>query len=273
MNAPVNTKSLLELVDERPAVDMSPVADKLQAILKGLRKKLDARFELTPDPSTANLQPYSSLDGATSGRLAAFTGPDIDWLVDSSIGDPKRSFSNMHLTVWLGPHIRAPHFGCAFGTMPDIFAYIDYVPRADVVTDLEHHDRYFETANESYVKLHSDARFRPFVSKALYMRTAQSPVSHCYLVEPDEDVIEMLAATAHEMLDRWLAFVAEAPEVPADERAALAARDLLVRRTVAERDPANAMGERLFGSEKTAELVSALWGGHRVLPRPTRRGR
>ena len=47
------------------------------------------------------------------------------------------------------------------------------------------------------------------------------------------------------------------------------ARDLAVRRNVADRDPANAMGVRFFGEEMTERLVRSLWGGDRVLPRPS----
>ena len=37
---------------------------------------------------------------------------------------------------------------------------------------------------------------------------------------------------------------------------------------LAERDPANVMGVRYFGEQMTADLVKALWGGDRALPRP-----
>lgn len=66
------------------------------------------------------------------------------------------------------------------------------------------------------------------------------------------------------MMDRWLTWVDEAEPVPEDARAALANRDLFVRRTSAERDPGNAMAVRLFGAEMTDTLVRGLWGGNRV---------
>jgi hypothetical protein len=263
------TKSLLELIDERPKVDNQDVFDQLWDIMGELRAKINAQFSLTPDASTASLQPYYSLDQSAKGYLSTFTGPEIDWLVHSWIGNPKYSFTNMHLTCWLGPHINVPHWGMALGTMPDIFVYLDYVPRVDLLTHLDYHDQYFEPVNESNIRLQKDARFSHFFSKTLYMRTSQSPTSHCYLVPANTETIAIIRELAHEMLDRWLGYVRNAQPVPMAERAALAERDLFLRRTVAERDPANAMGVRLFGEPMTDQLVRALWGGDRVNQRPT----
>ena len=59
------------------------------------------------------------------------------------------------------------------------------------------------------------------------------------------------------MMDRWLGWLDVAKTVPAGEQAELAARDLLIRKAIVERDPANVMGERLFGKElnRTPDLV------------------
>jgi hypothetical protein len=65
------------------------------------------------------------------------------------------------------------------------------------------------------------------------------------------------------MLDRWLSWIEEAEPVPEDARAALATRDLFLRRTSAERDPGNQLAAQMFGPELTDKLVRALWGGDR----------
>ena len=49
--------------------------------------------------------------------------------------------------------------------------------------------------------------------------------------------------------------------MPEDTRDSLAARDLFLRRTSAERDPGNPMVVRMFGEELTNKLIRALWGG------------
>lgn len=255
------TQSLLELVDARPEVDNQELFDALWQILAELRAKVNARFALTPDPSTANLQPYHSLDGQAKGFLSGFSGPEIEWMVHSWIGTPQTSFTNMHLTIWLRPQTRVPHFGMALGTMPDIFVYMDYVPRVDLMTDLDYLDRYYEPVNQSFLRLKQDSRFSPFVSKTVYMRQSQSHTSHCYLVPPSPETLTIIRDLAHEMMDRWLGWL-DAPEpTPAAEQAALAQRDQFIRRAIAERDPANAMGVRLFGEPLTNQLVRALWGG------------
>lgn len=268
MSTNIVTRPLLELVDERPDVDNRELFDALWGIMADLRRKLDARFQLSPDPSTKDLQPYQAANGSAKGVLGAWTGPEIDWMIHSWIGTPKTSFTNMHLTVWLGPQIKVPHFGMALGTTPDVFMYLDYLPRVDLMTDLATLDRYYEPANKRALELATDPRFAPFASQELYMRQSQSATSLCYLVKPSAEIIEKIRGLAHEMLDRWLGWVDAAEPVPTQERAALAARDLLVRRTICERDPANVFGERLFGKEMTTRLIGALWGKDRKNPRP-----
>ena len=74
--------------------------------------------------------------------------------------------------------------------------------------------------------------------------------------------------TSTKLVDQWLANVEKSAILPEAERPAQAARDEAVRRQIAQRDPMNAMVERMYGAELTAKLVDALWGGRRVLPRP-----
>ncbi|MEL7209394.1 MAG: oxidoreductase, partial [Actinomycetota bacterium] len=91
-------------------------------------------------------------------------------------------------------------------------------------------------------------------------------ISCCFLTPTDDEHIDLIEELAHETVDAWLAHLDEAEPVPEEERFALSARDLAVRRNVAERDPANVMGVRYFGEEMTERLVRALWGADRRLP-------
>ena len=263
-------KSLLELVDERPDEDRSGTYAGLWQIMVDLKEKIGERLTLTPDPSTADLQPYEVPTGG-KGFLSTFTGPELDWLVHSWIGNPEQSFSNMHLSCWLGAQTRVPHLGMAFGTMPDVFMYVDYIPRVDIWMDLDYHDKYYEPVNEAYIELRGNPNLSPFVSKSLYMRTAQTQTSACFMAPANEETLVLARNYATEMVDRWLDWIEAGDPVPEDEQAALAERDLFLRRTIAERDPANVMGVRMFGEEFTDRLVRALWGGDRELPRPHER--
>lgn len=261
------TKSIAEMVAERPSVDNQDVFDELWAITTELKEKVFARFELNPDPCSEKYQPYGGGENAPQGFLNTFAGPEIDWLVYSNIGTPGTSFTNMHLTITLGSHIRVPNFGFALGTAPDIFMYMDYLPRVDLWTDIAYFDKYYEPGNERFMQLRNDERFSPFVSQSASMRLYQTALSNCYMVPANDETIAIVRETAHEMLDRWLDWIDEAEPVPEAERAALAARDQFVAKTICDRDPANAIAERLFGKETADDLVKTLWGGNRTLPR------
>ncbi len=261
------TKSIAEMVAERPSIDNQAVFDELWAITTELKEKVFARFKLNPDPCSANYQPYGGGENSPSGFLSTWAGPEIDWLVYSWIGTPGTSFTNMHLTINVGPQSCIPHFGFALGTAPDIFMYMDYLPRVDFWQDAAYFDKYLQPMNERYLQLRNDGRFSPFVSQDMAMRLYQSPVSLCHMVPADDDTLGIIREIAHEMLDRWLGWFDGAEAVPESKREALATRDLYVRRTICERDPANAIAVRLFGQEMADDLVKTLWGGNRTLAR------
>lgn len=262
------TTSVEDLIDANPGVDNRATFDALWTITSDMFAKVKARFDLTMDPCTADLQPYAGKDGA-AGHLAAYSGPEIDWLIHSWTGNPGASFTNMHLTINLGQHIDAPNFGFALGTIPDLFWYMDTMPRRELVTNPAYVDTYYgASANEGFLALHREADFKPFISRDVYTRVALSPNAFCYTAPTSEANIATIRAACHAALDRWLAMVDSANTVPVEERPTLAARDEMIRRTICERDPANIVAERLFGVDLTKRLVATLWGGTRTLPRP-----
>ncbi|PSR58797.1 MULTISPECIES: oxidoreductase [Nocardia] len=258
-----------QMVDENPRTDVTETFSEWQELLAGLQAEIAGRFELTRDPSTADLDSYGDAATGPSGRLAAYAGPEIDWLVHSWIGDPRTGFVNMHLTAWLGPQVRVPHLASALLLWPQGWFYVDAVPRGDLVGDGDYYDRYYAEAEEPWLAFKADhPDFTWFTSRTGFIRTSLSPVAYCYSFPPTRPNLDTVAELLTVKVDRWLRWVDAAEPVPDDERADLVARDLRIRRNIAERDPANVMGERMFGPELTQRLVRALWGGDRVLPRP-----
>jgi hypothetical protein len=242
-------------------LDNTAVFEQLWSITQELRQKLEARFELHLNPTVQELQAYSSLDGNTKGSLTTCSGEEIEWLVHLWTRNPERSFSTMRLTTWLKSHIQVPHLAFEFGTLPNIFFYIDYIPRTELLTNLEYLHRYYEPVNQTFLNLQADSRLKVFTSKSVYIRTFQSPVSLCYTGAATVDTLELTRTLVHETLDRWLSWVDAADPVPEDAREALATRDLWLRRTSAESDPGNRVAAQMFGAQTTDKVVRSLWGG------------
>lgn len=259
--------SIEEMFDTSPALDREPTFNQLWALTCELFERVQARFELARDPSSADLTPYRGVDGAR-GHLANYVGPEVDWLTHSWTGNPKASFTNMHLTIGLGPHTDAPHFGFALGTTPDLFIYMDYLPRRDLPTRPDYADKYYAKANQAYLAMQANPAFRPFISRDFYTRATLSPASLCYGAAVSEATMATVRAAAHAHLDNWFELLDTATPLSGAERAAIAERDLLVRRTITERDPANVVVEKLFGKALGQRLVRQLWGGDRKLQRP-----
>ena len=247
--------------------DRSALFCQLWDILGILYQKVAARFQLQRDLSLAPLEVYSAINGSARGSLHAFSGSEIDWLVHGCLYNPMMSFSTMRLTVWLGPSVRVPHLTCELGTVPQLFFYMDYIPRTELSTDLDYLNRYYQSVNQTFLQFQDDPKFSRFVSKSAYIRAFQSPSNLCYTCAPSEQSVAQLRTVAVEMLDRWLQWVDAAEKVPTEARASLAQRDLFLRRSSAESDPGNQFAAQLFGTELTDKLVRGLWGGDRMTPR------
>jgi len=264
--------SIIDMVEQSPDVDNRAVFTQLWAILAEMNEKIQARFELTQDPCSERFEDYKNIavsaEGA-EGSLRTYSGPEIDWYVHSYIGSPESSFTNMHITISLGPQYLVPNFGFALGTVPDLFMYMDYIPRVDLLSNVDYADKYYSEVNEEFLGLQEDERFNPFISRDLFTRVAMTPTAVGYTANSEEAIIEKVKGIALSRLDRWLKWVDEAEPTPVEDRAAIAARDQKIRQDICERDPANNLGDRLFGKETADAMVATLWGGSRTLPRPT----
>ena len=262
------TRSVVDLVSSDPTRDNTSTFNALWAITNDMFERVKAKFELIMDPCTADLQPYDGSSGS-AGTLAAYCGPQVDWLIHSWTGNPKASFTNMHLTINMGPATDVPHFGFALGTIPDLFWYMDTMPRRELVTHPDYVDQFWSGEPSDALRgVMETPGFSPFVSRDVYTRVALSPNAYCFSAPISQGNIAVLEQASHAALDRWLKMVDTANEVPVADRAALAARDVFIRRTICERDPANAIAEKLFGTQLTHRLIATLWGGTRTLPRP-----
>ncbi|MBM9459187.1 hypothetical protein JK386_04680 [Nocardioides sp. zg-536] len=262
-------KSVREFYDEAPPTDISELFATWMDLVDGLKDKVADRFELKRDPSTLPLESFGGENGGPTGRIRGYVGPEIDWMIHSHMENAKVGFANIHLTIWLGPQVKVPHFGLALGAFPQAWIFVDSVPRTNLLVDTDSYDRYYGPLNAEWEQVQQENDFlKPFVSRSGFVRASLSPMAHAYTATIDERTTELVTKLAHDHLDRWLGWVDAAEKVPAEEQAALAAADLATRRNVAERDPANEMGDRFFGKELTEQLVRSLWGGDRELPRP-----
>lgn len=252
-----------QMVDESPVIDVTETFERFGEILAGLKSTIDARFELHRDPSS--IDSYGSYPEGPGGSIEVSSGPEIDWMVHSWLGNPKAGFANLHLTVWLGPHVRVPHLGIALLVWPEGWFYTDFLPRAQLVSSGDYFDRYYAGLDEQWLSFkEKNPDFTWFTSRAGFIRTSLSPNAYCYSFPRADRNVELVRELLHAQVERWLRWVDEAETVPLEERPALAATDLAMRRNIAERDPANVMGVRFFGEELTAKLVRTLWGGDRA---------
>lgn len=262
------TQSVAEIFDTAGPTNKTSTFEQLSTFVTECKDRVLDRFELQVDPGTDPIATYGTPEGLR-GELVARTGPEMDWMIHSWMGNPAEGFTNIHLTCWLGPHTNVPHFAMACGTLPSLWCFVDLLPRADLWTDLDYVDRFYYPSNDTYMALRNDPGAPAFVSQDTYTRITVSASAFCGVFDDTQDRVDLIKSLATERLDQWFGFLDDAPVVAPADRAPLAERDLAMRRNVAERDPANALAERFFGPELTEQLVRGLWGGDRQLPRPT----
>ncbi|MEB3356372.1 MAG: hypothetical protein VKK04_06575 [Synechococcales bacterium] len=239
-------------------LDQAAAFKRLQQILGGLYDEITRHLTVFPKTEQP-FQTFASSDGGVQGSLLTFQGEQIDKLVLSHLNAPRMGFGTLRLTVWLRPHLQVPHLAFEFGTIPQPFFYMDYLPRVDLWTDLDYADQYYEALNATYLALRANPDLTLFVSKGLPIRQIQSPAHLCFTAPGAVETFALIETTAQDVCSRWLNWVAQASPVPPERQVALAERDLRMRQVSAERDPGNAMAAKIFGAEFASQLVQALW--------------
>jgi hypothetical protein len=262
-----DVRSVAERLDEvaqAGTLDVSAPHERIKAGMRKLAERLYAAFPVKPEPAAAKYNRFAGPAGAATpamiGEIHAYSGPQLDWVIDSYIASPDKGFCNHHLTIWLPDRVQVPHLAFAMGTIPQLFFFTDFVPRSDLWTNQTELDTYHARFNDRALSLAADPRFSPFVSREIYTRGALSPVGVVVQTEPKAEHIDFFFELAHGAMSQWIEWVKNAPPTPEAARATQGARDRLVRETICRRDPANIVAERVLGKAVTDELIALLDG-------------
>jgi hypothetical protein len=262
-------QTVQQLIDESGPVDVTWIYEQWREKLAELMTMVTDRFELEVDPSTNGLEVAGELGSGIHGQVQCFAGPEIDWMVYSWMADPKNGFANLHLTISPGAHVDLPIFGLAFanfGVRP--WGFVDSVPRRNLATNFDYHAKYYGSLNDRWLQIRTEnPQLDWFTSPMAYIRDVTSSTAFCYSGPMEQGTVDLIQGYGAEHLQRWIGWWDDADATTPEERPAMAQLTEDLRRVVAVKDPANSVATRLFGQDITDQLVSALWGEHRVLPR------
>ena len=222
-----------------------------------LRSQLEQKFNLVSDATVKSLENYTAPVGPAKGKLYAFRGGPLERLVQAQI--QAGPIGTMRLTAWLKGSLEVPHLVMEFGVLPQLFVYLDYAPRTDLMLDFKALETYYNPVSADLLKIAADKRFSPYISPSAYVRQFQSSAALNFSAAPTLENLTKVQDLARVHFERWLGWVDSAKPTPIAARAALNRRDLVLRRESAERDPGNALAARLFGPELSSKLVKALW--------------
>lgn len=250
MSARTETKTIMEFLSDNPNVDVSKAWERCWKIHSGIVDRIRDRFDVTLHPSCEGEDYFQSPDGQLEGSFNAYTGPATDWLVHSWIGNRKASILDMNATCFLSQDNRVPHLGVIFGTIPKLYFYAEYTPRMDLRTNLDYLQKYYEPANEDFLKFRSDPNWTRFVSHGTYLRALMSPVATSSTAELTDDNITTCEKFLGPFVDRWFRWLDEAETLPEEEREAQREYDFTVRELGYRTDPMNVLPQKVFGQQE-----------------------
>ena len=223
-----------------------------------LRAALEAQFPLVADATVKALEQYMAPSGLAKGKLYAFRGTPLERVVHAQL--QAGPIGTMRLTAWLDPSLEVPHLVMEFGVLPQLFVYLDYAPRSDLMLDFAALETYYTPLSADVLKVASDKRFTPYVSPSAYVRQFQSSAALNFSAAPTLENLSTVQDLARVHFERWLGWVKSAQPTELGARAVLRRRDIALRRGSAARAPGNALAARLFGPELSSQLIRALWG-------------
>lgn len=250
MSDRAETKTIMEFLSENPNVDVSRAWERCWNIHSGIVARVRDRFDVSLHPSCEGEDYFQSPDGQLEGSFNAFSGPEVDWLVHSWIGNRKASILDMNATVFLSQHNRVPHLAVIFGTIPKLYFYAEYTPRVDLRTNLDYVRKYYEPANEDFLKFRSDPDWTRFVSHGTYLRALMSPCATSATAELNDDNISTCERFLGPFVDRWFRWLDEAETLPEPERAAQREYDFTLRELGYRMDPMNVLPQKVFGQQE-----------------------
>ena len=256
-----DTKTIDQFLAENPDVDVRQAWDRSWGILSDIKEKIAARFPVTLDPRCADREYYTSPNGEFEGSFQSWSGEGCEWLVSSWLGNRKASILDMNATAFLGQDTDVPHFIMVFGTIPKLFFYFDFTPRANLMTDTAYLDKYYGgEANDDFLALRGHPDFQWSVSHGTYMRALLSPSALSLSADLNDKNIDVLEKFAYKSLNRWFGWLDNATPVPEEKRIALQQYDHSVRRLGYERDPMNKLAVQVFGEENVEQMISMRMG-------------
>jgi hypothetical protein len=260
------TRTITEMVAERPDVDVTDVHAAYWDILSGVRDRILDRFDLAPHPSTADLASYTT--GDFEGSLNTWTGDEVEWFVHSWIGNRKKSILDMNITVWLGPQVDVPHLVIVLGTVPRMYHYSELLARRDLPDHPDYVQRYYDPENDHVLSFWADQRFHWSVSHGTYMRAILTPASYSFMTEETEGIVDEFRRRVEERVDRWFAHVDNAAPVPVEEQAALRARDHRLRHNCYRLDPMNELAKNFMDPDHVERMVGLRMGAAQMAEVP-----
>jgi hypothetical protein len=262
----LDIKTITEFLAEQPNVDVSRAWERCWGIHAGIVERVKQRFPVTKHPSTEGREYYTSLDKSMEGSFNAYTGPQVDWLVHSWLGNRKASLLDMNATVYLAQQSRVPHLVVIFGTVPKLFFYADYTPRVDLRMDMDYVNKYYEPANVPAIQFRGHRNFTWNWSHGTYLRGLMSPVCTSVMGELTDENIGLCEQYLKGFVDRWFGWLdeAEANPLPASERVAQQKYDYFLREAGYRTDPMNVLAQRGFGQAEFEKMLDIRIGMQQI---------
>jgi hypothetical protein len=190
--------------------------------------------------------------------VKTYSAEEIAWLARVDMQVPSAGFRTMRYTATPNLRTDIPHLTVEFGTVPNFFVYIDFVPRLDPLANPDYlYGKLYDWLDENRKRLADKDGFVAFKSEERYLRAFMSPCAIVFTCDANQANAELIASLGQEALSLWLGNLISADWSRDTAYDAKDKRDFVMLKTAVQRDPGAVFAGRLFGEESVIRLQDA----------------
>lgn len=227
-----------------------------QRITEQVYKKLTQEITLEQDADFADLAELKALDGTPKGSIRVYSADKIEKCTLGAISmAPGMDYCSV--TLKPRPEYEIPRLGINYMVAGDKIQFdVDLYPPMDLVPRQEYVDTYYDLLKETYLAAKQAPHFTWRVSDHSWMRLNTSP--YFFMSACEAGCRDAVDALINAYVDVWLKTYAEQERVGEAEARAMQERRAWLDRWLREREPERRMVEKVFGTELTGRMSTAM---------------
>lgn len=263
----INHQRIFSLVAYSQAEETSDYSLFLSNIISSCKERVQSAVTLKNHPGfTFGLGCHKWSGSGFTGKVDGWSGaPKISWVASSVFmsAEEIRPYAQADLNIFVSAKFDAPHLRMMVCSSPSGYhLLLDAIPREDLVTSIEHFDKYFKGVDAWVARAETDPLVNPRGPSPIFLsRILKGPLALDVDVVASPEGKDLVAKLCLEQVDRWCTWIASCDERNTSEINTAFSRDASMHKL--REEEAKFSLAALFNPDfapKAAELAAALVG-------------